>query len=111
MAIYLGRSAHHDILCGLVHRERDDLTDALLACQKHDHTVYAGGDTCMGRSSVAECVVHGREFGFHVVLAQTNHLEGLDHDLRIVVTNGTGGELYTVADQIVLVRVDGQRGS
>ena len=76
--------------------------------RQHDHAVYARGDTCMRRSSVAECVVHSRELGLHVVLAQTNDLEGLYHDLGIVVTNGTGGELYTVADQIVLVSGDGQ---
>ncbi len=76
--------------------KRDDLTDAVHAGQKHDHTVYARpGDTCMRRSSVAECVVHSREFGFHVVLAQTNDLEGFYHDLGIVVTNGTGRRALT----------------
>ena len=30
-----GGGPHHNILCALVHRERDNLTDTLLACQQH----------------------------------------------------------------------------
>ena len=63
----------------------------------------------MGRRSVAEGVVHGRELGLHVVLAKAHQLEGLHHDLRIVVPDRTGGQLHAVAHQIVLVSVDLQR--
>ena len=93
----------------LVHRERDDLTDAVLTGKQHDHTVNARSDTGVWRSTVAECVVHGREFCLHIVLAKSYELECLDHDLRVVVADRTGGELYAVADQIVLVCVDVER--
>ena len=105
----LAGRAHEDILRILVHRERDDLADAVLAGQQHDHAVDARGDTGMGGCAVAEGVVHGREFLLHVALAEANELEGLDHDLRIVVPDRAGGQLDAVADEVILLRGDGQR--
>ena len=66
-----------------------------------------GAMPAWGRA-VGEGVVHGGELGLHVVLAQADELEGLDHDLRIVVPHGAGGELHAVAHQIVLEGGDGQ---
>ena len=63
----------------------------------------------MWRCSVAECIVHGREFCLHILLAETNQLKCLDHDLRVMVTNRTGGKLYAVAHQIVLVSKNRKR--
>ena len=59
--------------------------------------------------AVGEGVVHGGELGLDVGLAQTHHLEGLDHDLRVVVPHGTGGGFVAVDNQIVLVGLDGQQ--
>ena len=103
-----GGGAHHDVLCILVHRERNDLADGVLACQQHDHAVDARRDACMRGCTIAESVVHGRELGLDILLAQTNQLKGLDHDLRVVVPDRAGGQLHTVADQIVLEGIDAQ---
>ncbi len=46
----------------------------------------------MGRRTVAEGIVHSGELGAHIVFAQAHQLEGLHHDLRIVVPNGAGGQ-------------------
>ena len=104
-----GGSAHHDILRVLVHREGDDLADGILACEQHDHTVNARGDAGMGRRTVTERVVHCRELGLDIVLAEADHLEGLYHDLGIVVTNSARGQLDAVAYEIVLECGDRQR--
>ena len=106
-----GGGVHHQVLGVLVHGEGDDLTDALLAGQQHHQTVNAGGSACVGGSAVGEGVVHGRELGLDVLLAQAHHLESLDHDLGVMVTDGTGSGLVAVDDQVVLVGVDGQEVS
>ena len=62
----------------------------------------------MRRRAVAESIVHGRELGLDVFLAQTNHLKCLDHDLRVMIPNGTGGKLHTVANQVILESSDFQ---
>ena len=105
----VARCIHHDVLCILVHRERNDLTDGVFAGKEHDHTVNARSDTGMRRSTIAECIVHGRELRLNVFLAETNHLEGLDHDLRIVVSDGTGGKLNAVYNEVVLICCDCER--
>ena len=62
----------------------------------------------MGGRAVGKGVIHGGEFGLHIVLAQPDKLEGLDHDLRVVVPHRPGGQLHAVANQVVLVSGDGQ---
>ena len=89
LVCYVSGRAHHDILCVLVHRERNDLSDRVLSCKKHDHTVNSGSDSCVRRCSVAECVVHGRELSLNVFFAKSYHLKSLYHDLGIVVTNSS----------------------
>ncbi len=101
--------AHHQVLGVLVHGEGDDLPDALLAGEHHDQPVHAGGCTGMGGCAVGEGIVHGGELGLDVVLAQAHHLEGLDHDLGVVVPDGAGSTLVAVAHQVVLVGIDGQQ--
>ena len=103
----LSRCSHHYILCILVHRERNDLTDAILACDQHNHTVYTRSDTSVWRCSVAECIVHCRELRFYIVLAKTNQLKCLDHDLRVMVTDCTGRKLHTITYQVVLICQNG----
>ena len=63
----------------------------------------------MRRCAVAKCIVHSREFRFHIFFAQSNQLERFYHDLRIVVTHRTGRQLNSVADQIVLICQNLQR--
>ena len=104
-----GGSVHHQILCVLVHGESNNLTDGLLTAQQHDDTVNAGGCTCMGRCAVGEGIVHSGELCLDVLFTQTNHLEGLDHDLGVVVTDCAGSGLVAVDDQVVLVSIDGQQ--
>ena len=104
-----GGGAHHDVLGVLVHGEGDDLADGALAREEHDHAVDARGDARVRRRAVAEGVVHGGELLLHVLLAQTHQLEGLDHDLGVVVPDGAGGQLHAVADEVILVGVDVQR--
>ena len=104
-----GGSVHHQVLRGLVHGEGDDLADGLLTAQQHDHAVDAGGCAGMGRRAVGEGIVHGGELGLHVSFAQAHHLEGLDHDLGIMVTDSAGSALVAVDDQVILAGVDGQQ--
>ena len=104
-----GRSAHHNVLRVLVHRERDDLADALLAGEEHDHAVNARRDACMRGSAVAEGVIHGGELLLDVLFAEADKLESLYHNFGVVVTHGAGAELNAVADEVVLVGGDGQR--
>ena len=106
LRIHLGGRSHHDVLGVLVHGEGNDLPDAVLPGEEHDHPVHAVGDTRMGRRTLTESIVHGREFGLHVLLAETHQPERLDHDLRVMVPHRPGGELDAVADQVVLVGTD-----
>ena len=103
-----GGGAHHDILGVLIHGEGDDLADRAFTGQQHHHAVHAGGDAGVGRCTVAEGVVHGGELLLHILLAQAHQLKGLDHDLGVVVTDGTAGQLHAVAHQVILVGGDGQ---
>ena len=100
---HLGRCSHHDILRILVHRERNDLTDRIDASQQHNHAVHAGSNACVRWCAVAESIVHGGEFLFDIVFAKADHLKGLDHDLRIMVTDSAGRKLYAIADKVILV--------
>ena len=59
--------------------------------------------------AVGEGVVHGGELGLDVGLAQTHHLEGLDHDLRVMVPHSAGGGLVAVDHKVILVGLDGQQ--
>ena len=63
----------------------------------------------MGRCTVSESIVHSGELALNVLFTEAYKLEGLQHDLGIVVTNSAGGKLYAVADQIVLECGDGKR--
>ena len=63
----------------------------------------------MRRCTIAECVVHGREFRLHVFLTQSHKPERLHHDLRVVITDRTGRQLHAVAHQIVLISQNGKR--
>ena len=47
---YLCGCAEQEILCVRVHRECDNLSYALVACEEHYHTVNTGRHTCVGRS-------------------------------------------------------------
>ena len=62
----------------------------------------------MGGRSVGKGVVHGGELGLYILLPQAYQLEGLHHDLRVVVAHRAGGELHAVAYQVVLVGGDGE---
>ena len=105
----LGGSAHEDILRVLVHRERDNLADGLFTGQQHDHAVHARGNARMGRRAVGEGVVHRGELLLDVGFAETNQLEGFDHDFGVMVPDRAGRELHAVADEVILVGSDGQR--
>ena len=109
LLLHFGRGAHHDVLRVLVHRERDDLADGILAREEHDHAVHTRRNARVRGRAVAEGVVHGRELRLHVVLAETHQLKGLDHDLRVVVSHRAGGQLHAVAHKVVLVGVDVER--
>ena len=63
----------------------------------------------MRRCSVAEGVVHGRELRLNVIFAETDKLECLHHDLRIVVTYSTGRQLDTINNQVILICHNGKR--
>ena len=63
----------------------------------------------MWRCSIAECIVHSREFCFHIILAQSNDIERFHHDLRIVVTNCAGRKLNAVTYQVILICQNIQR--
>ena len=60
----------------------------------------------MRRRAVLEGVVERRELRLEVVLGVACHVERLLHDLDVVVTHGAGGQLYAVADDVVLIGED-----
>ena len=107
--VHSSGSVHHQVLRILVHGEGNDLTDALPAAQQHHHPVDAGGCACVGRCAVGEGIVHSRELGLHILFAQANHLEGLDHNFGIVVTDSAGGGFVAVDNQVILIGVDSQQ--
>ena len=63
----------------------------------------------MRRGTVAESVIHRRELRLYVFFAEADHLKCLDHDLRIVVSDCTGGKLDAVNNEVVLIRGDRKR--
>ena len=63
----------------------------------------------MRRSTELECVVQCAELSLDILLTIAGDLECLLHDIRVVVTNCTGGELNTVTYDVVLVSEDLQR--
>lgn len=99
----LGGSVHHEVLRVLVHREGDDLADVGLVEQEHDHTVNAGGNACVGRCAELEGVIEGGKLRFNDVSAHADDLKCLEHQLGVMVTDGTRGKLNAVADDVVLV--------
>ena len=104
-----GGRVHHQILCILVHGEGDDLPDGLLSGQQHNQTIHTGRRAGVRGRTVGKGIVHGGELGLDIVFAQTNHLKGLDHDLRVVVPDGAGGGLIAIDHQVILIRFDGQQ--
>ena len=63
----------------------------------------------MRRRAVGEGVVHGGELLLDVRFTEANELEGLDHDLGIVVPDRAGRQLHAVADEVILVGSNGER--
>src|SRR3954469_10435449 len=59
--------------------------------------------------AVLEGAVHAAEALDHVLLAIAGDLERLHHGFRSVVADAARGDLVTVAGDIVLERLDGQR--
>ena len=60
----------------------------------------------MGRCAVAERIVHGREFGFYMLLIESHDLERLHHDLRIMITDSSRRKLNTVTYKVILISID-----
>ena len=63
----------------------------------------------MGRCTVMEGIVESRELGDHNLLGIAGNLKGTDQGIHIVVAHRTGRKLYAVADNIILLGIDGQR--
>ena len=63
----------------------------------------------MGRRAVSEGIVHRGELLLDVGFAETDQLEGFDHDFGVMVPDRAGRELHAVADEVILVGSDGQR--
>ena len=103
---HLAGRAHHDILGVLVHREGNDLADGIFTGEQHDHAVDARGDTGVRGRAVAEGVVHGGELLLYIILAEADELEGLDHELLLLV-------LLTARDEngFCYLDAEGLRGS
>src|ERR687891_836466 len=104
-----GGRAHHEVLGLLVHGEGDDLSEVALAGQQHHDAIDAGGRAPVGRGAVLERVQHAAEPGLHLLASVAGDGERLVHDVGPVVPNGAARELHPVADDVVLVGLDGQR--
>ena len=100
---YLAGCSAHEILCIAVHREGDDLTDVLLIPQQHDHTIHAGSHSCVRGCSELECLIESSELRLQCLFIVTRNGKSFFHDLDIVVTYCTGGQLHAVAYDVVLV--------
>ena len=126
LLVYLCRSAHHNVLSILVHRERNNLADAVFTCNQHNHTVYAGSNPCVRRCAVAKCIVHSREFRFHIFFAQSkqpaeqDEVEAFQMGMVEMITRAEGMNSGLNQDQIIeraatqadqiLARVDAASG-
>ena len=106
---YVVRSAHQQVLRLLVHREGDYLADVRRVGKEHHHAVDARGDSAVRRRAELERAVEGAELLHDVVLRVARDLERLVHDLDLVVADRARRELDAVADDVVLVRLDGER--
>ncbi len=106
---HIRRRVHQEVERLLVHREQRDFAQVLRADQKHDDAVDASGHAAMRRRAVLECAIETAEALFHVLLAEADLLECLDHDVRQLVTDRAGSNFKAVADEIVLVSLDRQR--
>lgn len=104
-----GRRAHHQVLRVAVERERDRLADVRLVGQQHHDAVDTGGDATVRRGAETERAEHARELVLDGLTVVTGDLERLDHQLGLVVTDGAGGQLDAVADDVVLPGEDVQR--
>ena len=103
------RRSHQKIDRLLVHREDRDFAQVLRAAQQHHDTVHARRHAAMGRRAILERAIHAAETLDHRVLAIARDLEGLDHRLRAMIANAARRDLETVAGDVVLERLDGQR--
>ena len=63
----------------------------------------------MWRGTILEGAVHPAEALDHVLLAITGDLERLHHRLGPVIADTAGSNLITVAGDVILKRLDGQR--
>ena len=72
-----GGGPHHNILCALVHRERDNLPNAVLAGKQHNHTVDAGCDTCMRRRTIFEGINQEAKLSHCTLWGKAENLEHL----------------------------------
>src|SRR5271166_1137478 len=103
------RRAHHQILGPLVHREQHDFAKILLARQQHDDAVDARGDAAVRRRPALEGAVHAAEFLQKHFFAVARDLERLLHDVGAMVADRPRRQFDSVADDVVLERLDRQR--
>ena len=83
---YLCGCAEQKILSVRVHRECDNLSYALIACEEHYHTVNTGCHTCVRRSAVLERIVERAELFGNVLLCVACYLECIYLYLKVVVS-------------------------
>ena len=102
------RRVHHEVLSLLVHREGDDFTVVGRVGEEHDHAVHARGDAAVRRGAELERVVKAAELLLDDFLRIARDLERLLHDVDAMVADCARGELDAVADDVVLVGLDGE---
>src|SRR5262249_23944415 len=108
LARHLRRRVHHQILGALVHWKEHDFAQVLFPAEQHHDAVDAGRDAVVRRRTERKRAQHAAEFLFQRVLAVAGDGERLAHDVGTVIADGAGGKLDSVADDVVLDRLDGQ---
>src|SRR5437868_12261139 len=106
---HLGGGAHQQVVGLLVHGEQGHLAQVLGADQQHHHAVDAGRHAAVRRGAVLERSIHPAEALLHHLRPEPGDAERLDHGCGLVIADASARDLEAVADDVVLVGLDGQQ--
>src|SRR5262249_55807425 len=104
----LGGRAHQQILGALVHRDQDALAQVLLAAQKHHDAVDARRNAAVRGGAERQRTKHAPEFLLQHILAIAGDGKGLLHHVGTVISDRTRRQFDTVADDVVLDRLEAE---
>lgn len=99
-----GWGRHHGVFGFAGFWEGVDFADIVLVFEDHHESVHTDSESSVRRDSVLEGFVHGSEFFFYLCSRSAYFFKCLDEGFYIVIPDGSGENLVSIAGEVVLDR-------